>query len=47
MKPAPEEIAALAKEVAEAEATLQKLEWEIEEIGHPRIVNRGAARLEE
>jgi septal ring factor EnvC (AmiA/AmiB activator) len=35
MKPAPEEIAALAKQVAEAEATLQKLEWEIEEIGQP------------
>jgi chromosome segregation ATPase len=35
MKPAPEENAALAKKVAEAEATLQKLEWEIEEIGQP------------
>ncbi len=35
MKTAPEEIAVLAKQVAEAEATLQKLEWEIEEIGQP------------
>jgi chromosome segregation ATPase len=35
MKPAPEEIAALAKQIAEAEATLQKLEWEIEGIGQP------------
>lgn len=35
MKPAPEEIAALAKQVAEAEATLQKLESEIREIGQP------------
>ena len=35
MKPAPEEIAALARQVAEAEATLQKLELEIEEIGQP------------
>lgn len=35
MKTAPQEIAALANQVAEAEATLQKLEWEIEEIGQP------------
>jgi chromosome segregation ATPase len=35
MKPSPEEIAALAKQIAEAEATLQKLEWEIGEIGQP------------
>jgi chromosome segregation ATPase len=35
MKPAPEEIETLAKQVAEVEATLQKLEWEIEEIGQP------------
>lgn len=35
MKPAPEEIAALAKQIAEVEAALQKLEWEIEGIGQP------------
>jgi septal ring factor EnvC (AmiA/AmiB activator) len=35
MKPTLEEITALAKQVAEAEATLQKLEWEINEIGQP------------
>jgi chromosome segregation ATPase len=35
MKPAPEELAALAKQVATAEATLQRLEWEIKEIGEP------------
>jgi chromosome segregation ATPase len=35
MKPTPVEIAALAKQIAEAEAKLQNLEWEIEEIGQP------------
>ena len=35
MKPTPEAIAALAKQIAEAEAKLQNLEWEIEEIGQP------------
>lgn len=35
MKPTPEEITALAREIAEAEAKLQQLEWEIEEIGQP------------
>jgi chromosome segregation ATPase len=35
MKPNPEEIAALARQIAEAEDKLQKLEWEIEEIGEP------------
>lgn len=35
MKPTPQEIAAFAKQIAEAEATLQKLEWEIESIGQP------------
>lgn len=35
MKPTPQEIAALAKQVAEAEIKLQQLEWEIEEIGQP------------
>lgn len=35
MKPTPEEIASLAKQIAQAEAKLQNLEWEIEEIGQP------------
>jgi chromosome segregation ATPase len=35
MKPTPETIAALANQIAEAEAKLQNLEWEIEEIGQP------------
>lgn len=35
MKPTPEAIAALANQIAEAEAKLQNLEWEIEEIGQP------------
>jgi chromosome segregation ATPase len=35
MKPTPEDIASLAKKIAEAEAGIQKLEWEIEEIGQP------------
>lgn len=35
MKPATEQIAVLAQKIAEAEATLQKLEWEIKEIGQP------------
>jgi chromosome segregation ATPase len=35
MKPSPEAIAALARQIAEAETKLQNLEWEIEEIGQP------------
>lgn len=35
MKPATEEIAALARQIARTEAKLQQLEWEIEEIGQP------------
>ena len=35
MKPTPEEIAALANQIASVEAKLQNLEWEIEEIGQP------------
>lgn len=35
MKPTPEELSSLAGKVAQAEADLQKLEWEIEEIGQP------------
>ena len=35
MKPTPEETAALAKRIAEAEAGLQNLEREIERIGQP------------
>lgn len=35
MKPAPEEIAALARQIAKSETKLQQLEWEIEEIGQP------------
>lgn len=35
MKLAPEDLSALARKVAEAEAKLQKLGWEIEEIGQP------------
>jgi hypothetical protein len=35
MKPTPEEIAELANQIAEAEAKLQSLAWEIEEIGQP------------
>ena len=35
MKPTPEAIAALAQQIAEAEARLQNLEWEIEDIGQP------------
>lgn len=35
MKPTPEELSALAGKVAQSEAALQKLEWEIEEIGQP------------
>lgn len=35
MKPTPEELSSLAGKVAQAEAALQKLEWEIEEIGQP------------
>lgn len=35
MKPTPEAIAALATQIAGAEARLQNLEWEIEEIGQP------------
>lgn len=35
MKPTPEEIAMLAKHIAETEAQLQRLEWEIQEIGEP------------
>jgi chromosome segregation ATPase len=35
MKPTPEDMSALARKVAQAEAKLQKLEWEIEEIGQP------------
>jgi chromosome segregation ATPase len=35
MKPATEEIAALARQIARAESKLQQLEWEIEEIGQP------------
>jgi chromosome segregation ATPase len=35
MKPTPEEIAALANQIASVESRLQNLEWEIEEIGQP------------
>lgn len=35
MNPSPEELSGLANKVAEAEITLQKLEWEIERIGQP------------
>lgn len=35
MKPTPEDLSALARKIAEAEAKLQQLEWEIEEIGQP------------
>jgi chromosome segregation ATPase len=35
MKPTPEEIAALASQIASVEDKLQSLEWEIEEIGQP------------
>jgi len=35
MNLAPTEIQALARQVAQAEATLQRLEWEIVEIGQP------------
>ena len=35
MKPTPDEIATLAHKIAESESRLQKLEWEIEEIGQP------------
>ena len=35
MKPTPESIALFAEKIAESEAALQKLEWEIEEIGQP------------
>jgi FtsZ-binding cell division protein ZapB len=35
MKPTPESISLLAKKIAESEAKLQSLEWEIEEIGQP------------
>lgn len=35
MKTTTEELSALAREVARAEARLQELEWEIEEIGQP------------
>lgn len=35
MKPTPEEAAALARKIADAEHKLQQLEWEIEEIGQP------------
>lgn len=35
MKPTPEDMSALASKVADAEAKLQKLEWEIDEIGQP------------
>lgn len=35
MKHTPEDIASLAKKIAESEARLQNLEWEIEEIGQP------------
>ena len=35
MKATPETMSALAREIARAEAKLQKLEWEIEEIGQP------------
>lgn len=35
MKPTPEELSSLAGKIAQAEAALQKLEWEIEEIGQP------------
>jgi hypothetical protein len=31
----PENVSALARKIAEAEAKLQRLEWEIEEIGQP------------
>ena len=35
MKPEDPDMSALAKEVAKAEAKLQELEWEIEEVGQP------------
>lgn len=35
MKPTPEDIAALASQIASVEAKLLSLEWEIEEIGQP------------
>ncbi len=35
MKPSPDELSTLAKKIADAEARLLKLEWEIEEIGQP------------
>ncbi len=35
MKPVPEDLSALARKVAHAEAKLQQLGWEIEEIGQP------------
>lgn len=35
MKATSETMSALAREIAQAEAKLQKLEWEIEEIGQP------------
>lgn len=35
MKPEDRDMSALAKEVAKAEAKLQELEWEIEEVGQP------------
>ena len=35
MKRTPEDMSALAREIAQAEANLQTLEWEIEEIGQP------------
>jgi hypothetical protein len=35
MKPDTECVAALARKIADAEAKLQKLEWEIDEIGQP------------
>jgi FtsZ-binding cell division protein ZapB len=35
MKPTPESISLLAQKIAESEAKLQSLEWEIEEIGQP------------
>jgi chromosome segregation ATPase len=35
MKTTPEDLSALARKIAQAEAKLQRLEWEIEEIGQP------------
>ena len=35
MKPTPEDMSALARKVADAEAKLQELGWEIDEIGQP------------